>query len=62
MFEMELPMGFGMALAQNEPAMKQFEALSAQEKQAIIEKTHSVTSKAEMRALVNSLTAGKSNG
>lgn len=57
MFEMELPMGFGMALAQNEAAMHKFESLSAQEKQAIIDRTHSVTSKAEMKALVASLTA-----
>ena len=30
---MELPLGFGMALAQNEAAMKRFEALSEAEKQ-----------------------------
>lgn len=51
----ELPLGFGMALAQDETAMKNFESLSEAEKQAIIEKTHSVSSKSEMRALVRSL-------
>lgn len=55
MSELELPMGFGIALAQNEAAMKQFEALSDGEKRQIVEKTHSVGSKAEMRALVQSL-------
>lgn len=55
MSELELPMGFGMALAQNEAAMKQFEALSDAEKREIVEKTHGVGSKAEMRALVRSL-------
>lgn len=51
----DLPLGFGMALAQNEPAMQQFEALSEAEKASIIKKTHSVNSKAEMQNLVNSL-------
>lgn len=55
MSKIELPLGFGMALAQNEEAMKKFEMLSAEEKQAIIQKTHSVTSKSEMKALVNTL-------
>ena len=51
-----LPLGFGMALAQNEAAMKRFEALSEAEKQALIERTHTVSSKSEMRQLVNGLT------
>ncbi len=55
MQEFELPLGFGMALAQNEQAMKNFENLSADEKQAIIDKTHEVKSKKEMKSLVNSL-------
>ena len=41
-------MGFGIALAQNEAAMKQFESLSETEK-------HSVRSKREMQMLVASL-------
>jgi uncharacterized protein YdeI (YjbR/CyaY-like superfamily) len=52
---MELPMGFGMALAQNELAMQRFEALSEAEKQSVIQRTHSVTSKREMRQLAASL-------
>lgn len=54
---MELPLGFGMALAQNEAAMKRFEALSEDEKQAVIQRTHSVNSKQEMRQLVTELSA-----
>ena len=50
-----LPLGLGMALAQNEAAMKRFEALSEAEKQALIERTHTVSSKSEMRRLVDSL-------
>ena len=53
--DQDLPMGFSMALAQNEAAMKQFESLSEAEKQAVIQRTHSVTSKQEMRRLVASL-------
>lgn len=58
MSEMELPLGFGMALAQNEHAMTNFEALSEAQKQALVQKTHKVKSKQEMRALVNSLANG----
>lgn len=53
---MDLPMGFGMALAQNEQAMKKFEALTEEEKQAVVQKTHTVSSKREMKSLVKSLT------
>ena len=52
---LELPLGFGMALAQNEAAMKRFESLTEAEKQAVLQRTHSVTSKAEMRRLVAEL-------
>ena len=50
-----LPLGFGMALAQNEAAMKSFESLSEIEKEAIVQRTHQVNSKREMRSLVASL-------
>lgn len=50
-----LPLGFGMALAQNEAAMKSFESLSEIEKEAIVQRTHQVNSKLEMRGLVASL-------
>ncbi len=55
MSNIELPLGFGMALAENETAMKRFEQLSNIEKQELAEQTHSVTSKKEMKALVNRL-------
>ena len=51
----DLPLGFGMALAQNEAAMRQFVSLSDVEKQDVIQRTHSVTSKQEIRRLVDSL-------
>ncbi|MCM1544673.1 MAG: YdeI/OmpD-associated family protein [Ruminococcus sp.] len=55
MDQIDLPMGFGMALAQNEKAMAKFESLSEQEKRNVIERTHSVKSKKEMRELVDGL-------
>lgn len=56
--EIDLPLGFGMALSQNEKAMKKFELLSEEEKRALIEQTHAVNSKSEMQSFVNNLTAG----
>lgn len=55
----ELPMGFGMALARNTQAMETFSSLSREQQQEIIGKTHSVESKKEMQALVNSLVTGE---
>ena len=53
--KLELPLGFGMALAQNEAAMKKFESLTESEKLAVLQKTHSVRSKQEMQAYVEQL-------
>ena len=54
----ELPVGFAMALAMNEPAMKKFESLSPAEKESIIQQTHSAKSRQEMQQLVTSIAAG----
>ena len=62
MADIELPLGFGMALAQNEAAMKKFEQLNEKEKLSLIDKTHSVSSKTEMRELVDSLTNNSAGG
>lgn len=48
----ELPLGLGMALAQNPEALQRFAALPEDKKQEIINGTHSVTSKKEMRRYV----------
>lgn len=55
MSETELPLGFGMALAQNEAAMQKFEGMTEAEKQAFLQRTHNVRSKAEMQQLVAGL-------
>ena len=51
----DLPLGFGMALAQHPEAMARFSALSEEEQKAIIDGTHAVRSKQEMQAYVESL-------
>lgn len=51
----DLPMSFGMALLQNERAALAFYALSPAQQQAVIQRTHAISSKAEMRALVSDL-------
>ena len=51
----DLPMGFGMALMQNEAALHRFEAMTHAQQEQILAKTHAVSSKSEMLALVSSI-------
>ena len=51
----KVPIGFGMALAVNEPAMNAYAAMTEEQKQAIINKAHNVRSEKEMHDLVESL-------
>lgn len=51
----KVPIGFGLALAANESAMRTYSAMSETEKQAIINKAHNVRSEKEMHNLVNAL-------
>lgn len=51
----ELPMGFGMALLQDQDAARYFDALSPAERQRLIAKTHHINSKDEMQAFVQTL-------
>ena len=52
----DLPMGLGMALAQNVDAMEQFASLSPDEPRQIIDQTHTINSKSEMQSFVQHLT------
>ncbi|MDO4810953.1 MAG: hypothetical protein Q3985_03290 [Eubacteriales bacterium] len=52
----ELPMGLGMALANNPVAMNYFMGMSADEQRQFVEGTHQIRSKSEMQHYVNSLT------
>lgn len=49
----ELPLGLGMALAQNPSAMQCFAAMSETQKKQVIEHTHEIRSKQEMQDYVN---------
>ncbi len=51
----DLPMGFGMALLQNQGAAQYFESLTYQERQQILDQTHQITSKQDMQEFVRNL-------
>lgn len=51
----EIPVGFGMTLAQNPEAMQKFALLSEDKKQEIVAGTHAVKSKEEMHRYVERL-------
>ena len=53
-----IPMGLGMALAQNPKAMEYFSSLSQNEQQKIIGATHNIRSKQEMQAFVSNMVNG----
>lgn len=55
MEQKEIPLGFGMALAQNPDAMKVFSNLPESKQSEILNKAHTVKSKNEMQSLVNNL-------
>ena len=51
----EVPMGFGMALAMNEPALNAYAAMTEQQKQAVLRKAQNARSRQEMQIIVGSL-------
>ena len=51
----KVPIGFGMALAMNHPAMEAYTAMTKQQKQEILNKAHNVRSEKEMHQLVSSI-------
>lgn len=51
----KVPIGFGMALAQNTAAMNRYAGLSEAQKQTILNKAHNIRSEREMHDLVASL-------
>ncbi len=54
----KVPIGFGMALAINQPAMNAYAAMTEDQKQDILNKAHNVRSEKEMHSLVASLANG----
>lgn len=53
----EIPVGLGMALTKYPSAMDSFSMMTKQQRQAIIERTQSINSPAEMEAFVRRLSA-----
>lgn len=51
----EVPIGFGMALAQNEKAVNAYAMMTREQKQAILEKAHAARSEQEMHKIVSSI-------
>lgn len=51
----DVPLGFGMALAQNTEALNKFASLSENERKTLIEGAHNVNSRQEMREYVNNI-------
>ena len=51
----KVPIGFGMALAMNQPAMNAYAAMTEDRKQAILNKAHNARSEKEMHDIVNSI-------
>lgn len=54
----KVPLGFGMALAQNTAAMNRYAHLTETQKQDVLNKAHNVRSEKEMYSLVASLANG----
>lgn len=54
----KVPIGFGLALAQNTTAMNRYAQLSEAQKQDILNKAHHVRSEKEMYTLVANLANG----
>lgn len=51
----ELPLGFSLALAQNQAAMEYFSSLSDTQKQQIINQTRNISSKSQMQEFIANL-------
>lgn len=55
----KVPIGFGMALAQNTAAMNHYAQMTEAQKQDVLNKAHNVRSEREMYNLVASLANGR---
>lgn len=51
----KVPIGFGMALAMNPPALNAYSAMTQTQKQAILNKAHNARSEQEMHDIVNGI-------
>lgn len=51
----KVPIGFGMALAMNPPALNAYSAMTEDQKHVILNKAHNARSEKEMHQIVNSM-------
>ena len=51
----DLPIGFTMALAENEPALRRFVGLADEARQQIVTQARQARSREEMQSIINSL-------
>lgn len=54
----KVPIGFGLALSMNQPAMNAYAAMNEDQRQTILNRAHNVRSEKEMHYLVASLAKG----
>ena len=52
-----VPVGFGMALAQNEKAVNAYAMMTKEQKNAVLAKAHQAKTRQEMQQIVDSLAA-----
>ncbi len=55
----KVPVGFGMALAMNPPAMNAYSAMTEEQQQAVLSRAHKARSQQEMHQIVNSLAGSR---
>ena len=53
----EVPIGFAMAIAQNETAVNAYAMMTPEEKQAILNKAHNARTEQEMQQIVSQIAA-----
>lgn len=53
----EVPIGFGMALAQNEKAVNAYAMMTQEQKNAILAKAHAAQSQEEMQQIIDRIAA-----
>ncbi len=51
----KVPIGFGLALAMNPPALNAYSAMTEDQKQAILNKAHNARSEQEMHRIIDSI-------
>ena len=51
----KIPIGFGMALAMNEPAMAAYSAMTEIQKKDVLAKAHNARSKQEMERIISAI-------